>query len=135
MFIMLQLFYYCFTSLIYVIVFFVSSQIRITFDTTEDCYECSRLITLSESSLKRLDDIFAFQYFCQALNQQEQLSTTTSSSSLLATGLPNGTDHQQMSMSTSNSYSGRSKKNQPGSLLLFCFSNQIILTLFDTNSN
>lgn len=42
---------------------------RITFDTTEDCYEWSRLITTSESSLKRLDDIFAFKYYDSLLDK------------------------------------------------------------------
>ncbi|XP_066915295.1 myotubularin-related protein 4-like isoform X2 [Clytia hemisphaerica] len=55
--------------------------LRIAFNTTEDCTECSRLITSNETSCTKVDEFFAFQYFSQMKNEEmnfESLSLRTS---------------------------------------------------------
>ena len=89
-------------------VYFFFDHTRITFDTTEDCYEWSRLITTSESSLKRLDDIFAFQYYDslmakEDLHEDEMVVVNGGISSLTCS-------------SVSTSLTKSSKKIKPGTI-------------------
>ena len=55
--------------------FLIFASHRIAFNTTEDCAECSRLITSNETSCTKVDEFFAFQYFSQMKNEEMNLES------------------------------------------------------------
>ena len=104
---------YILSSFLYVFYF---AHTRITFDTTEDCYEWSRLITTSESSLKRLDDIFAFQYYNSLLVDDALHHDDDEGMGMVVV---NGGISALTSSSVSTSLTSASKKITPGVILFF----------------